>query len=65
MAHKTGLEVAKEIRAANPDVPIIMITTEAESSRVKDAIAAGVNDYLAKPFDRELLRKKIDKFVCV
>ncbi len=42
-----------------------MITTEAEMSRVKEAIAAGVNDYLAKPFENDLLRQKIDKFVCV
>ena len=40
-------------------------STEAEMSRVKEAIAAGVNDYLAKPFENDLLRQKIDKFVCV
>jgi two-component system chemotaxis response regulator CheY len=64
MPNKTGLEVVQEIRASGSKVPIIMITTEAEMSRVKDAIQAGVNDYLAKPFDNALLRKKIDKFVC-
>jgi two-component system chemotaxis response regulator CheY len=65
MPNKTGLEVTKEIRASGSDVPIIMVTTEAEMSRVKDAIQAGISDYLAKPFDNELLRQKIDKFVCV
>jgi two-component system chemotaxis response regulator CheY len=65
MPNKTGLEVAKEIRASGSDVPIIMITTEAETSRVKEAIQAGVNDYLAKPFDNELLKQKIDRFCCV
>jgi len=65
MPNKTGLDIVKEIRATGSDVPVIMITTEADASRVREAIAAGVNDYLAKPFDRELLRKKIDKLVCV
>jgi two-component system chemotaxis response regulator CheY len=65
MPNKTGLEVAKDIRASGSDVPIIMITTEAETSRVKEAIQAGVNDYLAKPFDNELLKQKIDRFCCV
>lgn len=65
MPNMSGLELAQAIRATGSDVPIIMITTEAEASRVRDAIQAGVNDYLAKPFDNELLRSKIDKFVCV
>ena len=63
MPNKTGLEVVQEIRATGSKVPILMITTEAEVSRVKEAIAAGVNDYLAKPFENDLLRQKIDKFV--
>jgi two-component system, chemotaxis family, chemotaxis protein CheY len=63
MPNKTGLEVAQEIRATGSKVPIFMITTEAEASRVKEAIAVGVNDYLAKPFDNELLRQKIENFV--
>jgi two-component system chemotaxis response regulator CheY len=63
MPNKTGLEVVTEIRGTGSKTPIFMITTEAESARVKEAIAAGVNDYLAKPFDNDLLRQKIDKFV--
>lgn len=65
MPNKTGLDVVREIRATGSTVPIIMVTTEAEMSRVKEAIAAGVSDYLAKPFENDVLRQKIDKFVCV
>ena len=65
MPNKSGLELVQELRAGGSKVPIIMITTEAEMSRVKEAIDAGVNDYLAKPFDNEVLRQKIDKYVCV
>ena len=61
MPGKTGLEVIKEIRALDANVPIIMITTEAEKSRVVEAIQAGVSDYLVKPFTAETLREKLDK----
>jgi two-component system chemotaxis response regulator CheY len=65
MPNKTGLEFLKDVRATGSKVPVIMITTEAEAGRVKEAIAAGVSDYLAKPFENDALRAKIDKFVPV
>lgn len=61
MPGKTGLEVVREIRAQDAAVKIMMITTEAEPSRVAQAIEAGVLDYLAKPFTAELLREKLRK----
>ena len=64
MPGKSGLEVIKEIRAKDPKVPIIMITTEAEKSRVIQAIQAGVSDYLVKPFTAEILREKLEKHGC-
>ncbi|HYO24652.1 MAG TPA: response regulator [Lacipirellulaceae bacterium] len=65
MPNKNGLQLLQEIRGAGNAVPVIMITTEAEASRVKEAIVAGVSDYLAKPFENDVLRQKIDKFVTV
>jgi two-component system, chemotaxis family, chemotaxis protein CheY len=64
MPGKTGLEVVGEIRAKDPKVPIIMITTEAEKARVLQAIQAGVTDYLVKPFTAETLREKLVKHGC-
>ncbi len=64
MPGKTGLEVVSEIRAMDADVPIIMITTEAEKSRVMQAIQAGVSDYLVKPFTADTLREKLEKHGC-
>jgi two-component system chemotaxis response regulator CheY len=57
--------VLQSIRGGGSKVPVIMITTEAEASRVKEAIQAGVTDYLAKPFETDMLKQKLDKFVCV
>jgi two-component system chemotaxis response regulator CheY len=41
-----------------------MITTEAEKSRVVQAIQAGVSDYLVKPFTPDTLREKLEKHGC-
>jgi two-component system, chemotaxis family, chemotaxis protein CheY len=65
MPGKTGLEVIKEIRSNNTTVPIIMITTEAEKRRVLEAIQVGVSDYIIKPFEAEVLREKLKKFIQV
>ena len=62
MPNKSGLELTREIRAMGSKVPILMITTEAEKSRVLEAIRAGVSDYLVKPFTAELLREKLEKY---
>ena len=65
MPGKTGLEVTQAIRAQDPKVPIIMITTEAEKQRVMAAIQAGVTDYLVKPFTPDTLQEKLEKHAVV
>ncbi len=64
MPGKTGLEVVEEIREMDKDIPIIMVTTEAEKGRVLQAIQAGVSDYLVKPFTADTLREKLEKHGC-
>lgn len=64
MPGKSGLEVIQAIRATDKEVPIIMVTTEAEKSRVLEAIQAGVSDYLVKPFTADTLREKLAKHGC-
>ena len=61
MPGKTGLELVQAIRATGSEVPIVLITTEGEKSRVLSAIQAGVSDYLVKPFDKDTLCSKLEK----
>ena len=61
MPEKNGLEVLEGIRATGSEVPVMMVTTEAEAARVAAAIQAGASDYLVKPFTPDLLREKIEK----
>jgi two-component system chemotaxis response regulator CheY len=65
MPEMSGIELLKAIRAAGSNVPVIMVTTEGEKTKIIEAIQAGVTDYLCKPFEQEELRDKLDKYVTV
>jgi two-component system chemotaxis response regulator CheY len=58
-----GLTFVKEVRTCNASIPVIMVTTESERSRVITAIEAGVSDYLVKPFTPDDLSAKMRKWV--
>jgi two-component system chemotaxis response regulator CheY len=62
MPNMDGLQLLQEIRSRNKDVPVIMITTEAERARVVLAIQHGVSDYLVKPFTPDGLKEKLEKW---
>lgn len=62
MPELSGIDAVKQIRAKGNKTPIIMVTTEAEKRRVLEAIQAGINDYLVKPFTPDQLSEKIRKF---
>ncbi len=59
MPNMDGLTLVKRLRAMGRDTPVIMVTTEAERSRVIDAINAGVSAYIVKPFTPDLLHQRI------
>ena len=61
-----GLALVRCVRdeaLGGADLPIVMITTEGGLERVQEALAAGANDYLRKPFTSDQLHKKITPFV--
>lgn len=59
MPNMDGLTFVKQFRAKGFKAPIIMVTTEAEKSRVVEAIKAGVNNYVVKPFTPDALADRI------
>lgn len=63
MPKMNGMDALKALRAAGNKVPVIMVTTEAEKTRVIEAIKAGANDYLIKPFTPEQLAAKVKNHV--
>ena len=46
-----GLSVAREIRAARPDVPMIVMTAHGSNDDASQALEAGVFSFVGKPFD--------------
>ncbi|MCC6544086.1 MAG: chemotaxis response regulator CheY [Nitrospirae bacterium] len=63
MPNMTGLDLLKAIRADNAlsNMPVLMVTAEAKKENVLDAIKAGVNNYVVKPFTADVLKEKIEK----
>jgi two-component system chemotaxis response regulator CheY len=59
MPNMDGITLVKKVRETDKKTLLIMATTEAEKSRVLDAIRAGVNNYVVKPFTPEGLLEKI------
>ncbi len=53
-----GLTFVKEVRKIS-DVPIVMVTTEGGQREVLEAMKAGVNNYVVKPFTLGVFRNKI------
>ena len=62
MPNMTGLELLKAIRsdAKLKDLPVLLVTAEALKENVLEAVKAGVNGYIVKPFTAETLKEKID-----
>jgi two-component system chemotaxis response regulator CheY len=56
-----GLEFLKAIRAESKfdPVPIVMVTTETEMENMVAALEAGANEYVMKPFTRDILADKL------
>jgi two-component system chemotaxis response regulator CheY len=61
MPNMDGITLIRKIRESDKTLPIIMVTTEAEKSRVLEAVKAGVNNYVVKPFTAETLADKINQ----
>ena len=61
MPNMNGLELITKIRETDKKTPLIMATTEAEKQRVMDAIRAGVNNYVVKPFTPDALLSKVQQ----
>jgi len=58
MPKMSGIDALRALRQAGKKTPVIMVTTEAEKSRVIEAIKTGANDYLIKPFSPDQLAAK-------
>src|SRR5215203_3228237 len=56
-----GLEVLRHARSINPSVIAIMVTAYGSPDLLRGVAQLGVNDYVEKPFNTEVLRFRIRK----
>jgi len=61
MPNMLGIDAVRAIRALGMKMPIIMVTTEAERSRVVDALKAGATNYIIKPFKPAMIVTRIQE----
>lgn len=53
------LVIAIRQRPTHNDIKLMMVTTETQLGRVREALEAGADEYIMKPFDREMLLEKL------
>ena len=62
MPEMNGFDLIRAIRAerAYDRVRILMVTSEAQGEKVTQALSAGANEYLMKPFNKDVLVAKLN-----
>ena len=57
-----GITCLKKVRTneAYKEVKIVMCTSESEKDRVVEAMKAGANNYIIKPFSPDVLKQKLE-----
>jgi CheY-like chemotaxis protein len=60
MPGMSGLELLPRIRAAYPDVPVIMTTAYGDADTRRRSLACGAAGLMAKPIDFAVVRREID-----
>ena len=61
MPEMNGFDLLVRVRAnrAFDPMKIVMVTTETETSQMIKALEAGANEYVMKPFTKEVIREKL------
>ena len=61
MPEPNGIEVCRRIRELSAETFIIMVTSDHHADIVEEAIEAGANDYVSKPFTADRLKAAFDR----
>jgi len=65
MPYMDGIELTKTLRSDTnmKNIPIIMVTTEADDAEKEKAFEAGVDDYLVKPTNADQISESIKRII--
>jgi CheY-like chemotaxis protein len=63
MPEMDGYEATRRIRALGHRLPIVAMTAEAMAGDRERCLDAGMDDYVAKPIEPDMLRRKLDQYL--
>ena len=63
MPYKDGFTLAKEIRSKDKSIPVVFLTAKSMKDDVLKGYKIGADDYLTKPFDADILLKKLEVLI--
>ena len=65
MPNMDGFTFLQEVKKSDgiKDIPVIMVTTQAEKQSVVEALKTGAANYVVKPFTPEVIKEKIAEVV--
>ncbi len=63
MPEMNGIEAVQEIKKLDTEVKIIMCSAMGQQGMVVDAIRAGANDFIVKPFTAERIQEALEKIL--
>jgi two-component system chemotaxis response regulator CheY len=63
MPEMNGIEFVAAVRSRREydEMRIVMVTTETDAGRMTEALERGANEYVMKPFTRDILLQKLEQ----
>lgn len=65
MPKMNGIELVRKLKgnANTSHIPVIMITAKTDTDDIREGYAAGVDEYITKPFDASILKIKTESLI--
>jgi two-component system chemotaxis response regulator CheY len=63
MPIRDGIEATDEIKTTDPNANVIMCTSVGQEEKMKEAVKAGADGYITKPFQKPSVMEAIDDVV--
>jgi len=61
LGSESGIDVLNKLKAADKDMKVVMVTGLGDEESIRQAIVAGVDDYIIKPFTGDYLSDVISR----
>jgi len=65
MPIRNGIEATSEIKSIDPNASVIMCTSVGQEEKMREAVEAGADGYITKPFQKPNVLEAIDDVVGV